>query len=142
MDLGSGSPAHQFELTLFNGETLRLSDLRGSVVVLNFWASWCPPCRWEMPAFERIWQEYRDQGVVFFGIAISDEEEKARSFAQKAGITYPLALDPTGNLAVTYRALSLPTTFLIDRQGNEARKFGIANDAALRIFLKGLLDDT
>ena len=69
--------APDFEIETFGGETLRLSDLNGKVVVLNFWASWCPPCRWEMPFFETMWQEYRDRDVVFVGIAMSDTLENA-----------------------------------------------------------------
>ena len=140
VDLGSGRSAPQLAVTLFNGEELRLSDLKGKVVVLNFWASWCPPCRWEMPAFERMWQEYRDQGVVFVGVAISDAEEDAQAFARKIGVTYPVGLDATGRAARDFRVFGLPTTFLIDRDGNEARKFGVANEAILRIFLKGQLE--
>ena len=141
VDLGSGSLAHDFELTLLDGKSLRLSDLRGKVVVLNFWASWCVPCRWEMPSFERIWQEYRDQDVVFVGVAVSDEEEDVRAFAEKVGVSYPLGLDTSGKITVAYRATTLPTTVLIDRRGYESRKIAnAANEAALRIFLKGLLE--
>ena len=142
VDRATGEPAKEFELALFDGRTLRLADLRGNVVVLNFWVSWCPPCRAEMPAFERIWQEYRDQGVIFVGVAgVLDTEEDARAFAEKVGVTYLLGRDATGQISKDYRALTLPTTFIIDRQGNEVRKFGVANEGALRIFLKGQLGD-
>ncbi len=133
-----GSPAPDFQLTLFNGENLRLSDLKGEVVVLNFWASWCPPCRQEMPAFERIWQEYRDKGVVFLGVAVSDFEEYARGFAEQVGVTYPLGLDTTDEIGTDYRVEVMPTTYFIDRQGNVARGLaGGLNEAVLRIFLNG-----
>ena len=131
--------APDFELTLFDGQSLRLSDLRGKVVVLNFWASWCPPCRIEMPDFEEMWQEFKDRGVVFLGVAVSDVEEDSRAFAERLGVTYMLGLDTTGEITREYRVTSLPTTLLIDRQGNQARRFGIANKGALRIFLKGQL---
>ena len=129
--------APDFAVETFDGETLRLSDLRGQVVVLNFWASWCPPCRWEMPFFETISQEYKDRGVVFLGIAISDTIEDASDFADSAGVTYPLALDTTNEIARDYETLGLPTTFLIDKDGVIQRRLGVANEGVLKIFLSG-----
>ena len=129
--------APDFAVETFDGETLRLSDLRGQVVVLNFWASWCPPCRWEMPFFETISQEYKDRGVVFLGIAISDTIEDASDFADSAGVTYPLALDATNEIARDYETLGLPTTFLIDKDGVIQRRLGVANEGVLKIFLDG-----
>ena len=76
-------------------------------MVLNFWASWCPPCRAEMPAFERIWQEYRDQGVIFVGVAgVLDTEEDARAFAEKVGVTYLLGRDATGQISTHISQIS------------------------------------
>ena len=141
IDRGSGQPASDFELILFDGQSLRLSDLRGKVVVLNFWASWCPPCRAEMPDFEEMWRELQHQDVVFLGIALSDSEKDARAFADATGVTYPLGMDQTGRIGRDYRVISLPTTFLIDRDGNESRRFGIANRGALRIFVETKLND-
>ena len=137
IERASGKAAKDFELTLFDGETLRLSDLKGKVVVLNFWASYCVPCRWEMPAFEAMWQEYKDRGVVFVGVAVGDTQEDAIAFAEQVGATYPLGLDTSGEIAIDYRATKLPSTYLIDRDGNEARKFNVANEAVLRLFLDG-----
>ena len=134
------TPLHDIPIALLDGETLRLSDLRGKVVVLNFWASWCPPCRWEMPAFEAIWREYRDQGVVFVGIGEGDTVKDARGFAEDKGITYPLGLDTTAQFARQLSVLQLPTTFLFDREGNQTRKIvNVANEGVLKVFLAGLL---
>ncbi len=109
-------------------------------MVLNFWASWCQPCRYEMPAFEAIWQEYRDQGVVFVGVAVSDFEEDARAFSEEVGVTYPLGLDIEDKVANSYHITAMPTTYFIDRDGNVARKrTGYANEGVLRIFIKGQL---
>ncbi|MDP6453667.1 MAG: TlpA disulfide reductase family protein [SAR202 cluster bacterium] len=131
------SMAHDFEMTLFSGETLALSDLQGQVVVLNFWASWCPPCRWEMASFETMYQEYRDQGVIFVGVAVSDFEEDAREFAELTGVTYPLGRDLSG-ISRDYRVLSLPTTVFIDTEGQIARTLrNAANEAVLRLFIEG-----
>ena len=134
--------APPFDLTLFNQESLSLADLDGKVVVLNFWASWCPPCRFEMPDFEAAWKEYRDEGVVFVGIAVSDSEEDARSFAEETGVTYPIGLDGEGVTSVAYEVTSLPTTVFIDREGRIARRLtSRANMGALKIFLRGLLGE-
>ena len=132
--------APDFTVETFEGETLSLSDLRGQVVVLNFWASWCPPCRWEMPFFETISQEYKERDVVFLGIAMSDTIEDATDFADTAGVTYPLALDTTNAIARDYEVLGLPTTFLIDKDGLIQRRLGVANEATLKIFLNGQVD--
>lgn len=127
--------AADFEIDLFSGEELALSDLQGKVVVLNFWATWCPPCREEMPAFESIYQEYKDRDVVFVGIAVSDLEERARDFVEGVGVTYPIGLDTSG-IAETYRVTAMPTTFFIDREGIITRKLqGQATEGALRLFL-------
>ena len=136
-----GEPAPDFELELFGGSKVRLSDYEGNVVVLNFWASWCPPCRREMPAFERTWREYRDQGVVFVGVAVQDHEPDSRAFAEETGVTYPIGMDWNGRIFQSYRPTSMPTTFLIDREGVVSRRIAnYANEAMLRIFLKGQLD--
>ena len=134
---GAPEAAPDFAVETFDGETLRLSDLRGQVVVLNFWASWCPPCRWEMPFFETISQEYRERDVVFLGIAMSDTMKDAGEFAAAAGVTYPLALDATNQIARDYEVLGLPTTFLIDKEGAIRRRLGVANEGVLKIFLDG-----
>ena len=136
---GSGK-AYDFEIETFDGEMLRLSDLEGKVVVLNFWASWCPPCRWEMPFFEEMHQEYKDQGVVFLGVAISDTLENARGFAESTGVTYPIGLDTTNEISRNYNVVSLPTTFFIGREGNvERRLTSAANEGVLKVFLRGQL---
>ena len=110
----SGKAAPDFELTLLNGDTFRLSENLGKVVILNFWGSWCPPCRWEMPDFQEMYQEYRDDGVLFVGVAVPpDDEADARAFAEKIGVTYPVGLDPEGVLLIRYRVTSFPTTFII-----------------------------
>lgn len=116
-------PAPDFSLTHFRtGETIRLSDLRGQIVVLNFWASWCPPCRQEAPTFERIWQQYQDRGVVFVGVNIWDTDEDATRFLQEFGITYPNGPDPNGEIAIEYGLTGIPETYFITRDGMIAQK--------------------
>ena len=135
------APARDIELTLLDGTgTLSIAELTGQVVVLNFWASWCPPCRQEMPSFQAIAEEFADQGVVFFGVAVSDTEADASGFAEMVGVTYPLALDRTGNVTRAYSVRQMPTTFVIDRRGVVVRRIeNIANEGVLRVFIRGQL---
>ena len=143
VDRGSGKPAPDFEIELIDGETVTLSGYRGEVVLLNFWGTWCPPCRAEMPALQRAWEEYKDRGVVFLGAAIYDEKADVEKFAEAFGITYPLGVDLAGDLTVEYKVTQFPTTFLIDQEGNEVRRIvNQVNEAFLRIFLNGMLKDS
>lgn len=134
-------PAPDFSLTLFGtGETLRLSDMRGKVVVLNFWASWCPPCRDEAPTFERVWKEYKDRGVVFVGVDIWDTDEDAAKFLQEFGITYPTGPDPSGEIAIDYGLTGIPETYFITREGMIAQKaIGIVQEETFLLVLEELL---
>jgi cytochrome c biogenesis protein CcmG/thiol:disulfide interchange protein DsbE len=109
--------APPFTVTLFDGRTISLQDLRGKAVFLNFWASWCPPCRAEARTLEASWQKYRERDVVFLGVNIQDSEENARAFLQEFGITYLNGRDPTGKIAIEYGVWGLPETFFIDREG-------------------------
>jgi cytochrome c biogenesis protein CcmG/thiol:disulfide interchange protein DsbE len=110
-------PAPLFTLTLFDGTTLRLEDLRGKVVFLNFWASWCPPCRAEARMLEAAWRKHRDQDVVFLGVNIQDKDESARAFLDEFGITYPNGMDRGARIAIDYGVWGLPEAFFIDRDG-------------------------
>lgn len=139
--LNLGEPAPAFALEGLDGSEVSLASLEGKVVVLNFWASWCGPCRQEMPDFQKAWEEHEDQGVVFVGIAVDDTASEASKFAEQVGVTYPLALDTTGDVARAYRLQAVPSTYFIDRQGKLAtRLHGLANQGALRIFLRGQVD--
>lgn len=109
--------APSFTLTLFDGKVIRPEDFRGKVVFLNFWASWCPPCRAEAKTLEAAWQKYKDRGVVFLGIDIQDTEEGARAFIKEFGITYMNGRDASGKIAVDYGVWGIPETFFIDGQG-------------------------
>jgi len=109
--------AAPFTVQTLEGSTWKLADQRGKVVVLNFWASWCIPCRAEMPAFERVWQRYRDRDVAFLGLSVTDTPSAARDFVSETGVTYPTALDEGEAIALSFRVTGLPTTLLIDRGG-------------------------
>ena len=109
--------AAPFTLTLFDGKVIRLEDFRGKVVFLNFWASWCIPCRAEAKTLEAAWQKHKDRGVVFLGIDIQDKEEDARTFMKEFGITYLNGRDASGKIAVDYGVWGIPESFFIDGQG-------------------------
>lgn len=110
-------PAPLFTLPMFDGTTLRLEDLRGKVIFLNFWASWCPPCRAEARTLEAAWQAYKGQGVVFLGVNIQDREPDARAFLKEFDITYPNGIDRGSKIAIDYGMWGVPETFIIDPEG-------------------------
>ena len=132
-------PAPDFEMPgLTGGGSISLEEFRGRVVVLNFWASWCGPCRLEAPDLQATWEAYRDRGVQFLGVNYRDNEAAARAFIDEFGITYPSVYDPAGKLAFDYRLFGVPTTFIIDGQGQIRFQFtGYLNGHVLR----GALDD-
>ena len=97
---------------------IKLSDLRGQVVFINFWASWCVPCREEQPVLEKVWRQYRDKGVVFLGIDYVDTEPAALEYLQEFGVTYPNGPDLGTRISPRYHIQGVPESFLVDRQGN------------------------
>lgn len=114
-----GFLAPDFTLELLDGGEMTLSDFRGQVVLVNLWASWCLPCRTEMPAIETVYQEYRDRGFVVLGVNTTnqDSEQDARAFLQEVGVTFPILLDRNGEVSREYQLRGLPTSFFIDRNG-------------------------
>ena len=118
-----GKVAPDFSLALFSGRQVSLGSLQASVVVVNFWASWCGPCREEADALEKVWREYRDKGVSFVGINLKDSQANARSFLEEFDITYPNGPDPYGRISRAYRVYGLPETFVIAREGRIVDRF-------------------
>ncbi|MBI4491657.1 MAG: TlpA family protein disulfide reductase [Chloroflexi bacterium] len=116
-DAGPRPLAPDFLAPTFSGGASRLSDFRGQPVVVNFWASWCPPCRAEARELEHVWQAYRDRGVVFLGINVQDTEVGARTFLDEFGVTYPNVRDVADEVTAAYEVSSIPTTVFIDRNG-------------------------
>jgi cytochrome c biogenesis protein CcmG/thiol:disulfide interchange protein DsbE len=115
-----GSPALPFSLSLFDGRTVSLDELRGQVVVVNFWASWCVECRDEAGLLEEVWREYRERGVVFLGIVYVDTEPEARAYIERYGLTYPNGPDLGSKISRDYRISGVPETFFIARDGRLA----------------------
>ncbi len=112
-----GSPAPDFSLTAYDGQTYRLADLRGKVVVINFWASWCDPCKQEAPDLENTWRHYKDSGVLFLGIGYVDTETEAKAYLKEFNITYPNGPDLQTRISQAYRIRGVPETYFIDQAG-------------------------
>lgn len=114
--LASGT-APDFELKTFGGETIRLSELRGRPVIVNFWASWCIPCREEAPLLQSTWLEYKDQGLVLIGVDYVDTDSEAKKFMEEFGITYPNGPDVGTRISQAYRITGVPESYFITREG-------------------------
>ncbi len=115
-----GEPAPDFSLVLFDGSEVSLADLRAKIVVLNFWASWCTPCRREAPALQEVWETYQDKGVVVLGVTYHDAKGASQEFIQEFGITYANGADEKGRISRAYGVVAVPETFIIDRDGRVA----------------------
>ena len=114
-----GFLAPDFELKAPTGETVKLSDLRGQAVLVNLWATWCPPCRAEMQTIEAVYNQYKSEGftVLAVNMTYQDNPLDIMPFVEGQGLTYPILLDETGDMAKDYQLKSLPSSYFIDRQG-------------------------
>ena len=136
----SSKPAAEFTLTLSNGIELSLSDLRGKVVMVDFWASWCTPCRQEAPVLSQVYLEYAGQPVEFIGVNIWDRNQDALDFLEAFETTYPNGVDEAGSIAIDYGLRGIPEKFFIDQEGVVRQKFvGPMQADDLRAAIDGLL---
>jgi cytochrome c biogenesis protein CcmG/thiol:disulfide interchange protein DsbE len=151
--VSAGDELPTFELPLVGDDgTVSSADLAGSPAVINFWASWCGPCREEAPILQRAWEDYRDEGVQFLGIAARDSEAGAEEFIAQNGIDYPNAIDPSDELwPQLFDFFGLPRTYFVDREGRLAAAetgprissevLGPISDDALRAGIERLLEE-
>ncbi len=140
-----GFLAPDFTLDVAGGGEWTLSELRGDVVLINLWASWCPPCRLEMPAIQQVYETNRERGfeVLAINMTYQDSETAAIEFAQELGLTFPVLLDRTGEVGYQYQLRSLPTTFFVDRQGviRQVILGGPISEVTLQTSLESLLNE-
>jgi peroxiredoxin len=135
-----GQRALDFTLETLDGEVQSLSDFEGSVVLVNFWATWCPPCRAEIPGFEEAYRVHGDEGFVVLGINVGEPGAVVEPFVADMDMTYPVLLDETTEVSRSYRAVGLPASLLVDRNGViQARHVGFLSDAQLEDYLKRVL---
>ena len=138
LDVGNLAPA--FTVTRINGEAVSLSDLRGEVVLLNFWGTWCGPCRREMPEFQNVYEEYQDAGFTILALAVRDNEAAVRDFRDEFGLTFPLALDEGNQVNDDYGIRQQPSTLIIDQDGVIVYKnFGIVLESQITDVISPLL---
>ncbi len=113
-----GQPAPSFRLPSIDGREVSLDSLRGQVVLVNLWASWCPPCLDEMPSLERLHRRLKPEGLVVLGVAADSDKEDVLAVVKKLEVTFPTLQDPEGETERAYRATGYPETFLVDRRGS------------------------
>lgn len=139
-----GFPAPDFDLVDANGKSRRLSELRGRPVIVNVWASWCPPCRAEMPALQRLYQDFQPRGLEILAVnsTSQDTPEAAQAFVAQQGLTFPVLFDQQGEVKRLYHVDALPSTYFIDAQGiiQDVVIGGPMSEALLRIRAEQLLD--
>lgn len=111
-------PATDFVLTDLDGNQHRLSDYRGQVVIINFWATWCPPCRAEMPSMQRAWEQLEKDGILMLGINVGEDEDTVFQFTANYPVEFPLLMDSDSRVISQWPVRGLPTTFVIDPRGN------------------------
>lgn len=112
-----GNVAPDFALSNLEGQTVRLSDLRGQAVLVNFWATWCGFCLFELPEMQSAYDAHRDQGFMVWAIDVREEAQAVRTFADDLDLSFPILLDEQGEVTLRYRVRGLPTTLFIDRDG-------------------------
>jgi cytochrome c biogenesis protein CcmG/thiol:disulfide interchange protein DsbE len=129
----TGFLAPNFTLTTLDGSSVTLNDLQGTPVLINFWASWCGPCRSEMPHIQTVYKAHRDDGLVVLGVNQLESLPTVAAFVQEFDLTFPIPLDQSGEVSAVYRARALPTSFFVDADG-------VVRDVFTGPMTKGLLE--
>ena len=131
-----GAPAPDFTVQDLAGNTVTLSALKGQVVVINFWATWCGPCRLEMPALQAKYDDHKDDGLTVLAVNWGDTNEAAGVFVDELGLTFPVLMDPGDTVNNLYRVRGYPTTYFINRDGMiDQQHVGILSDSQLDDYL-------
>jgi peroxiredoxin len=110
--------APNFSLKSRSGDTVALADLKGDVVMINFWATWCGPCRKEMPHLDALHRRYKDLGFTLLGLNVEDNEKGALKFLQETPVSFEILFDPANRVSALYDVVAMPTTIMVDRNGN------------------------
>lgn len=113
----AGSRAPELNARTLDGERLRMRDLRGKVVIVDFWASWCEPCKEELPVLDRLYQRYGDQGLVVVGVSVDRTERNARGFLRRNSVSFPIIHDADHAIAGRYSPPTMPSSYIVDRRG-------------------------
>jgi peroxiredoxin len=137
-----GKPAPDFQLATLDGQTIKLSDYRGKKVILNFWATWCPPCKAEMPHMKNFYEQNKDKGIEILAVNLtkSDNGKAAvETFAKDNQLTFKIALDEDGRIGMQYQAFTIPTSYIIDSNGIITKKIiGPMDENMMETLTKGI----
>ncbi|WP_033540936.1 redoxin domain-containing protein [Planococcus sp. CAU13] len=141
--LAKGETAPDFELTTLEGETVRLSDYKGKKVILNLWATWCPPCRAEMPDMQKFYDEQaQEENVEILAVNLTTKDkgmDKINAFVEEFGLTFPIPMDVEGDIGDVYQAASIPTSYMIDTEGRVQNKIvGPMNEEMMEDFIANM----
>jgi thiol-disulfide isomerase/thioredoxin len=140
-----GFLAPDFTLDTLDGKKVTLSELRGKIVIINLWATWCPPCRAEMPALENAYKQYKESEVIILGLNVTnqDSEKDIPSFVKEFGLTFPILLDRDGSVSALYQLRGLPTTYFVNRKGiiRTVVVGGPMNETFIRSKIEALLQE-
>lgn len=139
----SGTLIPNFTLPSLDGKSYTLGDLKGKVVFINFWATWCPSCREEMPSMERLYRKFKDKAFTILAVDIMERPETVERFVRKYKISFPILLDASGEISRQYRAISIPVTYIVDKRGKAVGKIlgpRKWDDEHAQAFLRKLLE--
>ena len=140
--LVKGDMAPDFELTTLDGEKVQLSDLKGKKIIVNFWATWCPPCKAEMPHMQNYYEDFaKDENVEILAVNLTsgDKVESVQNFVEDYGLTFPIPMDVEGKVGETYQAITIPTSYMIDTQGRIQNKIvGPMDENMMKDFVSNL----
>ena len=137
----TGEKAIDFTLTDLDGKTVSLSDYRGKNVYLNFFATWCPPCRAEMPDIEKMYQKYKDKDFVVLAVDLGEDSDTVKSFIKENGYSFRVLLDSDQSVGQQYATTAIPVSVFIDKNGNVlAKRVGALREAEMEHYIKILID--